>query len=66
MARVGALREFETGTETWANYIERFECFCTANGVKNEVKVGTFLASIGAATYAIARNLASPGVPIDM
>ena len=66
MARVGVLREYDAEAESFEHYVERFECFCTANGVKDEVKVATFLASIGAATYATARNLASPGKPIDM
>ena len=62
MARVGVLRKFEKETEMWPNYVEKFECFCTANGVQADVNIATFLASIGVSTYAIAYSLVPPGI----
>ena len=65
MARVGTLKDFDSKIEGWTAYVERFECYCLANGIKAELKVATFLASMGPTTYAIARNLASPELPKD-
>ena len=62
MSRVGVLREYDADKESFEQYVERCECFCTTNGVKDE----ELKASVGAATYSIARNLASRNKPSDM
>ena len=51
MSKVGSLKECGAQKESWTSYVERFECYCLANSVKNELQVPTFLASMGASVY---------------
>ena len=66
MAHVGVLREYEPDKESRLLYVERFDCNCMANKVDDRLVVPTFLASVGAVTYGIARNLADPKMHKDM
>ena len=60
---VGSLKEYNPQKESRTFYVERFECYCLANSVTDDLRVPTFLASMGASVYSIARNLAAPRVP---
>ena len=63
MLMVGTLKEYDPQKESWTSYVERFECYCLGNSVTDDLRVPTFLASMGASAYGIARNLAAPRVP---
>lgn len=53
MAHIGKIGEFNENTESFANYVERFEQFFMANEVKDEKKVAVFLSIIDPTTYSI-------------
>ena len=50
----------------WPQYIERLNHFFVANGITDaDKKKSAFLAGVGPATYALARNLVAPEKPGD-
>jgi len=51
--------------EVVEQYLERLEMFLTANGVKEDKKVGHVLSNIGAKAYAVLKNLLAPDEPKD-
>ena len=62
---IGTLDKFEIGgTEPFEVYTERFELFCSANGITDEgKKKSVFLTSLGVDTYKLVRNLCTPNPP---
>ena len=65
MSKLGHSQEFRSDTESVAAYLERVQLFFTANDVAENKQVPVFLSSIGAATYALLRDLVSPDKPQD-
>ena len=60
---LGKLDEFDSAREEWPQYFERVNHFFTA--ADGNKKKSVFLSSVGAATYALVRNLVSPQKPGD-
>ena len=65
MSKFGHLQKFRSDTESVAAYLERVQLFFTANDVAENKQVPVFLSSIGAAMYALLRDLVSPDKPQD-
>lgn len=67
MSLIGKLTEFNSASEKWEDYIERFEFFVEANKITSDAeKRCTLLTAVGAKTYAIIKFLASPTSPKDV
>ena len=62
MSLLGRLDEFDGSKEDWPQYIERVNHFFAAIGIDDAGKKSAFLSSVGPATYALVRNLVSPGI----
>lgn len=60
---IGDIREFDSTTETWSSYIERFELFVDCNKIETSRKVSTLLTVVGVKTYSLLRNLCTPDKP---
>ena len=63
---MGKFDTFNEHEETWESYVERFEMFTTANGIQNDLKKSHLISLMGAKTYALLKNLASPTKPSDL
>ena len=65
MATFGKIDEYKE-TEDWGNYVERLNHYFEANDIKDKGKQrAIFLASVGAQTYKLMRNLVMPELPSD-
>ena len=61
---LGRIDEYDGTKEDWSQHVERVDHFFAANGITvADKKKSAFLAVIGLATYALARNLVSPDKP---
>ena len=60
---LGKIDEYDGSKEEWPQYIERLNHFFVANGIIGADKKSAFLAGVGPATYALARNLVAPDKP---
>jgi hypothetical protein len=53
-------------TEDWSNYVERLDHYFEANDIKSKDKQrAIFLATVGAKTYKLIRNLVDQDQPKD-
>ena len=59
-AFIGNLGTYDSSTEKWPSYFERFKLFCTANDVLDEKKVPILLSMVGAKTFNLIRTLCAP------
>ncbi|KAL0810732.1 hypothetical protein ABMA28_010054 [Loxostege sticticalis] len=66
MSSIGKLREFDMKSGKWSSFIERLEMYFLVNGVKDELKLPTLIASLGDEAYELLVNLASPKKPKDL
>ena len=57
MSTFGQSQEYRAEVENISSYLERVELFFTANGVAEDKRVPAFLSVVGAATYALLRDL---------
>ncbi|KAK3747895.1 hypothetical protein QZH41_001360 [Actinostola sp. cb2023] len=65
MATYGKIDEYQE-TEDWGIYVERLNHYFEANDIKSEDKQKSiFLATVGAKTYKLIRNLFTPDQPKD-
>ena len=63
MAQYGHIGEYEKG-EDFEDYVERFDQFCLANDVTDEIKKrAVFLSAVGAQTYGLLKTLLAPLKP---
>lgn len=60
---LGAPEPFDPASDDWSLYVERFEHFILANGIKDERKLHMLLALVGAQTYQLLTNLVAPKKP---
>ena len=60
---LGAPEPFDPASDDWSLYVERFEHFILANGIKDEQKLHMLLALVGAQTYQLLTNLVAPKKP---
>ena len=66
MGSFGRLEGFDPAQEDIEEYIERFELYCTSNGLTDaDKKKSTFLTSIGRDAYHVVRGLTRPGAVTD-
>ena len=62
----GSLSEFKSEEEDWKNYVERIECYFTANEINDAAKKKNILLSVvGAKTYSLIRSLADNDVSAE-
>ena len=62
----GSLSEFKSEEEDWKNYVERIECYFTANEINDVAKKKNILLSVvGAKTYSLIRSLADNDVSAE-
>ena len=67
MATHGSIGEFQGHPEGWTEYIERLECYFTANDVAtDEKRRAILLAYCGDATYSTIRSLVAPRKPTEV
>jgi DNA gyrase/topoisomerase IV subunit A len=60
MATFGKIEEYQE-TEDWRNYVKRLDHYFEANDIKsNDKQKAIFLATVGAKTYNLIRNLVPP------
>ena len=63
---LGKLAEFQAGTDSVDEYVDRFKLYCTANDVAdNDKQRAIFLTTVGATTYRLLCNLTRPEKPQD-
>ena len=63
---LGKPAEFQAGTDSVDEYVDRFKLYCTANDVADDDKQrAIFLATVGATAYKLLCNLTKPGKPQD-
>ena len=61
---LGAPEPFDPAGDDWSlYYVERFEHFVLANGIKDERKLHMLLALVSAQTYRLLTNLVAPKKP---
>ena len=60
---LGVPEPFDPAGDDWSLYVERFENFVLANGIKDERKLHMLLALVGAQTYRLLTNLVAPKKP---
>ncbi|XP_014675604.1 PREDICTED: uncharacterized protein LOC106815629 [Priapulus caudatus] len=60
---IGAVGPYEADAEGFDQYAERVNLFMEANGIKDDVKVQSFLAIIGASAYGVLKSMCSPDLP---
>ena len=60
---LGQLAEFRPGQDRLSVYLEHFEMYVQANGVKAEKKVPLFLTVIGPVVYSVLHDLFAPDSP---
>ncbi|KAG0425568.1 hypothetical protein HPB47_027274 [Ixodes persulcatus] len=63
MSHLANVLEFDEDSQSFEIYVECFELFVIANGIKDEEKKVTFLSVIGDRTYEVLKNLAAPDLP---
>ena len=67
IATHGSIGEFQGNAEGWTTYIERLECYFTANNVATDKKRrAILLACCGPATYSLICSLAAPHKPTEV
>ena len=62
-AHIGRTEEFDSASDDWTSYLERFEHYLKANKVSNDARRDALLACIGKQTYALLRALIAPAKP---
>ena len=62
-AHIGRTEEFDSASDDWTSYLERFEHYLKANKVSNDARRNALLACIGKQTYALLRALIAPAKP---
>jgi hypothetical protein len=65
MPRIGNIAEFDGTLEDWPTYVDRFELYCAANGIKDDQKKACLLTQMGAKTYGLLQSLVTPAKPVD-
>ena len=67
MATHSSISEFQGNAEGWTSYIERLDCYFTANDVATDKKrQALLLACSGPTTYSLIRSLAAPHKPTEV
>lgn len=67
MATAGLVHfaEFRPGHDRLSVYLERFDMYVTANGIKDEKKVPLFLTVVGSAVFTLLHDLFQPDKHTD-
>ena len=63
MAVFGSIGIFDENDETFADYADRCDAFIAANGIDDDKQANFFLATVGAATYKLLKDLCRPDKP---
>ncbi|KAL0879410.1 hypothetical protein ABMA27_003165 [Loxostege sticticalis] len=63
---VGQVREFDTKSGNWSNYVERIEMYFLVNKVSSELKLPTLISVMGEDAYDLLSTLASPSKPSEL
>ena len=62
-SQYGCLEKFLPESDSISSYLERVDLYFKANGIAEDKQVPILLSSIGAATYALLRDLVAPEAP---
>ncbi|GFW26713.1 uncharacterized protein K02A2.6 [Trichonephila clavipes] len=54
---------YDASVEDWSSYVERLESYFVVNGFEDKMKVPAILSLMGATTYKLLKNLATPNIP---
>ncbi|GFX09623.1 uncharacterized protein K02A2.6 [Trichonephila clavipes] len=52
--------------EDWSSYVERLESYFVVNGIEDKMEVPAILSLMGATTYKLLKNLATPNIPSEL
>lgn len=63
---IGKLQEFNVQNGAWSSYIDRLSMYFKVNGVKEDMKLPTLIATMGDEAYELLENLASPTKPAEL
>ncbi|GFX04294.1 uncharacterized protein K02A2.6 [Trichonephila clavipes] len=54
---------YDASVEDWSSYVEHLESYFVVNGIEDKMKVPAILSLMGATTYKLLKNLATPNIP---
>ncbi|GFU62909.1 uncharacterized protein TNCV_4591491 [Trichonephila clavipes] len=57
---------YDASVEDWSSYVERLESYFVVNGIEDKMKVPDILSLMGATTYKLLKNLATPNIPSEL
>ncbi|GFU64543.1 retrovirus-related Pol polyprotein from transposon 17.6 [Trichonephila clavipes] len=57
---------YDASVEDWSSYVERLESYFVVNGIEDKMKVPAILSLMGATTYKLLKNLATPNIPSEL
>ncbi|KAF8791648.1 uncharacterized protein K02A2.6-like [Argiope bruennichi] len=57
---------YDASVEDWSSYVERLESYFVVNGIEDKIKVPAILSLMGATTYKLLKNLATPNIPSEL
>ncbi|GFT48376.1 hypothetical protein TNCV_4709171 [Trichonephila clavipes] len=57
---------YDASVEDWSSYVERLESYFVVNGIKDKMKIPAILSLMGATTYKLLKNLATPNIPSEL
>ncbi|GFT42184.1 PPUP5855 [Trichonephila clavipes] len=59
---------YDASVEDWSSYsyVERLKSYFVVNGIKDKMKVPAILSLMGATTYKLLKNLATPNIPSEL
>ncbi|GFY35277.1 polyprotein [Trichonephila clavipes] len=56
----------DASVEDWSSYVERLKSYFVVNGIEDKMKVPAILSLMGATTYKLLKNLATPNIPSEL
>ncbi|KAF8789687.1 hypothetical protein HNY73_007608 [Argiope bruennichi] len=60
-----SFESYDASVEDWSSYVERLESYFVVNGIEDKMKVPAILSLMGATTYKLLKNLATPNIPSE-
>ncbi|XP_055931978.1 uncharacterized protein K02A2.6-like [Argiope bruennichi] len=61
-----SFESYDASVEDWSSYVERLESYFVVNGIEDKMKVPAILSLMGATTYKLLKNLATPNIPSEL
>ncbi|CAL1280695.1 unnamed protein product [Larinioides sclopetarius] len=61
-----SFESYDASVGDWSSYVERLESYFVVNGIEDKMKVPAILSLMGATTYKLLKNLATPNIPSEL